>query len=90
MKVALVPDPIWPEEGLTILEVQRDGSAKKSVVKGNITYAGVRTSAGAWFLEPLARFNPKADKSQYVVYAAHDTAIDIDLGGDAVGADTVD
>jgi hypothetical protein len=113
VKVALVPDPIWPEEGLTILEVQRDGSTKKSVVKGDITYSGevageeseeaaarftivdgvlvgsVRTSAGAWFLEPLARFNPKADKSQYVVYEAHDTAIHIDFGGDAVRSDTV-
>jgi len=113
VSVSLVPDPIWPEQGLTILEIQKDGSTTKSVVKGNITYTGqvagesskaagarftivdgvlvgsVRTGAEAWFIEPLARFDPKADKSQYVVYEAHEAGIDIDFGGDAVRADTV-
>ena len=113
LSVVLMPDPIWPEEGLTILELQKDGSTTKSVVQGNITYSGevvgedptlgdarftivngvlvgsVRTAAGSWFLEPLARFDPKADKSQHVVYAAHDAGIDIDFGGDAVRSNVV-
>lgn len=113
LKMALLPDPIWSEDGLTILEVQKDGSTTKSVIQGNITYAGevegedpkagdarftitdgvlvgsVRTSAGWWFLEPLVRFDPKADKSQYVVYEARDVAIAFDFGGDGVRSDTV-
>lgn len=38
--VALLPSPVWPEEGLTLHEIGKDGSVAKRVVQGNITYAG--------------------------------------------------
>jgi len=41
LTVVLAPAPVWPKEGLTVIEVAEDGSTKKSIVKAaNITYAG--------------------------------------------------
>ena len=41
LTVVLSPAPVWPKEGLTVIEVAEDGSTKKSIVKAaNITYAG--------------------------------------------------
>jgi hypothetical protein len=40
LEVSLSPAPVWPEEGLTVITVAKDGSMKESVVHGNITYAG--------------------------------------------------
>jgi len=108
LNVVLTPASVWPKEGLTILEIQKDGSTTKRVVQGNITYAGeivgedpkvgearftiaggvllgsVRTSAGWWFIEPLARFAPKADTSQYVVYETRDVNLKMAFGSDGV------
>lgn len=39
-KVVLTPSPVWPKEGVNILQVAKDGSVQTSVVTGNITYAG--------------------------------------------------
>jgi len=38
--VVLAPAPVWPEEGLTVVEIAKDGSMKERLVTGNITYAG--------------------------------------------------
>jgi len=40
LTVVLLPAPVWPEEGLTVLEVGADRSVKRRTVYGNITYAG--------------------------------------------------
>jgi hypothetical protein len=40
LKIALSPEPVWPKEGLTVIEVAEDGAVKQRVVNGNITYAG--------------------------------------------------
>lgn len=40
VKIALAPAPVWPKEGLSVLEFGDDGSSKESLVDGNITYAG--------------------------------------------------
>lgn len=111
--VVLAPAPVWPEEGLTVLEVGKDGEVHERIVKGNITYAGdvlgedpettevrltiaagfvdgyVLSGTGWWFVEPLARFDPKAAADQYLVYAAHGTGVSLDLGDDWVKIDEV-
>ena len=113
LTVALEPSPVWPEEGLTVLDVEKDGSVQQRIVKGNITYAGevvgedpetsearltisggvlegyVMSSSGWWFLEPLAKFNPKAAAGEYLVYAAHDVQIAAEYGDDGVKTDVV-
>lgn len=113
LNVVLTPAPIWPEEGLTIVEVRRDGTTMR-VVQGNITYAGevvgddpeksevrftiaggvlqgsVRSSAGSWFIEPLARYAPKTDTGQYLVYEPRHVKIAAaDFGSDGVRSDEV-
>jgi hypothetical protein len=40
LNVVLSPAPLWPKEGLTVTEVQRDGKVTERVVQGNFTYAG--------------------------------------------------
>lgn len=40
LNIVLTPAPIAPEEGLTIVEILKDGSTKETVVQGNFTYAG--------------------------------------------------
>ncbi len=40
LNVALSPAPIWPKEGLPVLEVGKDGGLTRRTVQGNITYAG--------------------------------------------------
>jgi len=112
LTVVLTPAPIWPEEGLTILEVRRDGAMTTRVEKGNITYAGevvgddpeksevrftiaggvlqgsVQSSAGWWFIEPLARY-AKTDTGQYLVYEPRHVKISGDFGSDGVRSDEV-
>lgn len=113
LTVALAPSPVWPEEGLTVLDVEKDGSVQQRIVKGNITYAGevvgedpetsearltisggvlegyVMSSSGWWFLEPLAKFNPKAAAGEYLVYAAHDVGIVTNFDDDGIKMDVV-
>jgi hypothetical protein len=40
LSVVLTPAPVFPEEGVTIVEVAKDDSTKETVVHGNFTYAG--------------------------------------------------
>lgn len=40
VSVVVAPAPVWPDEGVTIVEVQKDGSEKESLFQSNITYAG--------------------------------------------------
>jgi hypothetical protein len=40
LTVVLTPAPVFPEEGLTIVEILKDGSTKETVVHGDFTYAG--------------------------------------------------
>jgi hypothetical protein len=40
LNVVLTPAPVFPEEGLTIVEILKDGSTRETVVHGNFTYAG--------------------------------------------------
>jgi hypothetical protein len=40
LNVVLTPAPVFPEEGLTIVEILKDGSTRETVVPGNFTYAG--------------------------------------------------
>ena len=40
LNVVLTPAPVFPEEGLTIVEILEDDSTKETVVHGNFTYAG--------------------------------------------------
>jgi len=40
LNVVLSPAPLWPKEGLTVYEVQRDGKMTTRVVQGDFTYAG--------------------------------------------------
>jgi hypothetical protein len=40
LNVALSPAPLWPKEGLQVLEIGKDGQVKERIVQGNITYAG--------------------------------------------------
>jgi Metallo-peptidase family M12 len=111
--VALRPAAIWPEEGLSVVQVAADGSVREHVVHGNITYEGdvigedpavtevrftiaegalegyVLTSADWWFVEPLARFDPKAGANQYLVYATRDTDFAVEYGDDGVKADEI-
>lgn len=114
VNVTLVPSPIFPEKGVTVIEVAEDGSEKESVVRiDNFTYAGeitgedpattevrlsisggvvegyVVTSSDWWFIEPLARFAPKTDTDQYLMYAARDVNIAIPWQEPVPGADEV-
>jgi len=114
LSVALWPAPVWPKEGLPVLEIGKDNRlVTQQIVTGNITYAGevvgedpatsearftiargvlegyVRSSTGWWFLEPLARFDPKAGPDTYLVYATRDVNMVIDFGEDGVPSDKV-
>ena len=113
LTVALLPAPVWPEEGLTVLDVGADGAIKRRIVQGNVTYAGdvvgedpeqsevrftitggvvdgyVMSSTGWWFVEPLARFDPKATPGQHLVYAARDVDYAVDYGDDGSNMDEV-
>ncbi|MFL6248407.1 MAG: M12 family metallo-peptidase [Thermoanaerobaculia bacterium] len=40
LKVVLWPTPVWPKEGLPVVEIERDTVVAERVVQGNITYAG--------------------------------------------------
>lgn len=40
LNVVLAPAPVWPKEGLTVYETQRDGKMTTRVVQGDFTYAG--------------------------------------------------
>jgi hypothetical protein len=40
VKVVLSPAPVWPKEGVTVIEVGKDGGVQQRIVQGNITYAG--------------------------------------------------
>ena len=40
LTVVLSPAPVWPKDGLPVLEVGEDGAITKRTVQGNITYAG--------------------------------------------------
>lgn len=112
LKVVLSPAPVWPKEGLRVLDVA-GRSIKERVVVGNITYAGevleedpeesearftiaqgvldgyVLSSTGWWFIEPLTRFDPKADPAQYLVYATRDLDFVLDYGDDGVNTDVI-
>lgn len=114
VNVTLAPSPIFPEAGVTILEVAEDGSEKERVMRvPNFTYAGevtgedpetsevrlsipggvvegyVRTSSDWWFIEPLARFSPKAGADQYLVYEARDVSIAVEWQEPVSGTDEV-
>jgi reprolysin-like metallo-peptidase family M12B len=113
LNVVLWPAPVWPKEGLPVLEIRKDGLVTQQIVTGNVTYAGevvgedpaksearftiargvlegyVRSSTGWWFLEPLARFDPKAGPGKYLVYATRDVNFALDYGQDGVHSDTV-
>lgn len=40
LSVVLAPAPVWPKEGLPVLEITKDGLIPRQTVTGNVTYAG--------------------------------------------------
>ncbi len=40
LNVVLAPAPVWPKEGLPVLEITKDGLVPWQTVPGNVTYAG--------------------------------------------------
>ncbi len=113
MSVVLEPSPVFPDEGVTIVEVAKGGT-RETVFYGNFTYAGeilgedpattevrltiadgvlegyVLSSTDWWFVEPLARFDPKAASDEYLVYVSRDTSVTGDFGEDNLNEEVVD
>lgn len=58
-------------------------------IPGGVVEGYVRTSSDWWFIEPLARFYPKAPSDQYLVYEARDVTVDIAFPQTVPGTDEV-
>jgi hypothetical protein len=58
-------------------------------IPGGVVEGYVRTSTDWWFIEPLARFYPKAPSDQYLIYEARDVTVDIAFAQTVPGMDEV-
>lgn len=58
-------------------------------IPGGVVEGYVRTSSDWWFIEPVARFYPKAPSDQYLIYEARDVTVDIAFAQTVPGMDEV-
>ncbi|HEX8028663.1 MAG TPA: hypothetical protein VF491_09385, partial [Vicinamibacterales bacterium] len=59
-------------------------------IAGGIVEGYVLTSTDWWFIEPLARFDPKAGSDQYLVYVSRETGFSAELENDSVSGEVFD
>jgi hypothetical protein len=64
-------------------------SEARFTIDGDVLDGYVSSTTGWWFLEPLARFDPKAGPAQYLVYATHELDFAVEYGHDGVKIDEV-
>lgn len=79
-------DPTYAGE--VVGEDPAESEARFTIARG-VLQGYVLSRSGWWFVEPLARFDPKASRDQYLVYATHDLDFALHFGGDTAMADTV-
>ncbi len=87
-KVTVVPGN-FTYKGEILGEDPRTTEVRLTIADG-VVEGYVLTKADWWFIEPLARFDPKAASDQYLVYVSRETSVSVNLGDADVNDEVFD